>query len=148
MTTREIKALSPEQVAQLRSGEGIGFALAAELNRYPGPKHALELADSLGLTAEQRQALAAAQTAMRAEAVRLGERIIEKERELDRAFAGRTISERQLHGLTEDIGRLQGQLRAAHLAAHLAATRVLNAEQAERYERLRGYVASGDAHRH
>ena len=147
MTGREIKALAPEQIEQYRSGEGIGFALAAELNRYPGPKHALELADSLGLTAEQRQALTAAQAAMRGAAVRLGERIIAKERELDRAFAGRTISERQLRGLTNEIGRLQGQLRAAHLAAHLATTRVLTAEQAARYERLRGY-AGGGAHQH
>ena len=148
MTSREIKALSPEDIARYRAGEGMGFALPAELNRYPGPRHALELADSLNLSAEQRRSLTAARDAMRDAAIPLGERIIEKERELDRAFAGRTITERRLRELTFEIGRLQGELRAVHLAAHLATTRVLSAEQAARYEHLRGYAAGGAEHRH
>ena len=32
----------------------MSLALAAELNGYPGPLHVLELADRLGLSAEQR----------------------------------------------------------------------------------------------
>jgi hypothetical protein len=39
---REIKALSPEELAQYEAGEGMGLALAAELNRYPGPRHVLD----------------------------------------------------------------------------------------------------------
>ena len=44
MTTRQVKALSEQQVADLRAGRGMGLALAAELNGYPGPMHVLELA--------------------------------------------------------------------------------------------------------
>jgi hypothetical protein len=51
---RPIKALSEQQVADLSSGRGMGLALAAELNGYPGPSHVLELADKLDLTTEQR----------------------------------------------------------------------------------------------
>jgi hypothetical protein len=43
---RSIKALSEQQVADLRAGRGMVLALAAELNGYPGPMHVLELADS------------------------------------------------------------------------------------------------------
>lgn len=54
MQARLVKALSDQQIADLRAGRGIGMALPAELNGYPGPLHVLELADALGLTPEQR----------------------------------------------------------------------------------------------
>ena len=43
-----------QQVADLKAGRGMGLALAAELNGYPGPMHVLELSEKLGLTMEQR----------------------------------------------------------------------------------------------
>jgi hypothetical protein len=39
MQDRAIKALSEQQVADLGAGRGMGLALAAELNDYPGPSH-------------------------------------------------------------------------------------------------------------
>ena len=36
MQTRSIKALSDQQVADLGAGRGMGLAMAAELNGYPG----------------------------------------------------------------------------------------------------------------
>jgi hypothetical protein len=44
--TRDIKALSAQEAADLRAGRGMGLALATELNGYPGPLHVLELAES------------------------------------------------------------------------------------------------------
>jgi hypothetical protein len=52
MQTRPIKALSKQQVVDLKAGRGMGLALAAELNSYPGPIHVLS--DKLGLTPEQK----------------------------------------------------------------------------------------------
>ena len=49
---REIKALSQEDVEGYLTGQGMGFAKAAELNQYPGPKHVLELARELRLEKE------------------------------------------------------------------------------------------------
>lgn len=148
MRNRDIKALDSATVAGYRAGEGMGMALAAELNRYPGPRHVLQLADSLHLTEEQQLRIGAAMDMMRTQAIRLGERIIERERELDRAFADRSITERRLRRMTEEIGRLQGALRAVHLAAHLATTHELTPLQIAKYERLRGYTASGHEHDH
>lgn len=56
--SRDIKALSEEEVQGYLAGAGMGFARAAELNRYPGPMHALEHADALALSQGQRAALA------------------------------------------------------------------------------------------
>ena len=39
MEKREIKALSASERAALLEGQGMGLALAAELNGYPGPVH-------------------------------------------------------------------------------------------------------------
>jgi hypothetical protein len=57
MQGRSIKALSDQQIADLNTGRGMGLALAAELNGYPGPSHVLELADKLELSAEQRASM-------------------------------------------------------------------------------------------
>jgi parvulin-like peptidyl-prolyl isomerase len=84
MQTRPIKALSDQQVADLKAGRGMGLALAAELNGYPGPAHLLELADKLELTAEQRARAQELFESMRQEALPLGARLIQQEAELDR----------------------------------------------------------------
>jgi hypothetical protein len=54
LQARPIKALSEQQVADLRAGRGMGLALAAELNGYPGPLHVLELSKELDLGQSQR----------------------------------------------------------------------------------------------
>ncbi len=87
MQTRPIKALSEQQIADLGAGRGMGLALAAELNGYPGPSHVLELADKLELSAEQRASMQRLFDSMKAEAMPLGAKLIEQEAELDKQFA-------------------------------------------------------------
>lgn len=140
---REIRALSPAQIQELRSGAGMAMALPAELNGWPGPAHVLELAEPLGLTAQQREASEALATQHRARAVALGEQVIEAERALDRAFSERSISPEGLDAMTARIGALQAALRAEHLRTHLAQTALLTPAQIRRYDDLRGYAAAG-----
>ena len=87
--TRPIKALSEQQVADLKAGRGMGLALPAELNGYPGPRHVLELSEQLGLSAEQRARIQSLFDSMKAETVPLGERLLEQEAALDQQFASR-----------------------------------------------------------
>jgi hypothetical protein len=47
--------LSDREVTSLKNGMGMGYALAAELNQYPGPMYVLEMASDLELSALQRQ---------------------------------------------------------------------------------------------
>jgi hypothetical protein len=79
---------------------------------------------------------------MRAEAVRLGERIIEREADLDRLLADGEATEETVREAAIDIGRLQGELRAAHLRAHIATRDLLTPHQVARYAELRGYHRS------
>ena len=92
LQARPVKALSDQQIADLKAGRGMGLALAAELNGYPGPMHVLELATPLGLSDDQRAKVAALFDAMKQEAVALGERLIAAETALDRQFADKTIT--------------------------------------------------------
>jgi hypothetical protein len=143
MQQRPVKALSDGEIADLRAGRGMGLALPAELNGYPGPIHVLEHADALSLTADQRARTQALYEAMKAEAIALGERLIAQEAELDRAFATRTITAKALGETTAAIGATQAALRAAHLRYHLAQVDVLTSEQVRQYADLRGYAREG-----
>jgi hypothetical protein len=93
---RDIKALSEEEVGGYLAGAGMGFARAAELNRYPGPMHALEHADALALTGQQRAALAELMARHKSQARALGGEVVRLERELDAQFAGRTATAAQI----------------------------------------------------
>src|SRR3954464_3569752 len=87
MESRPIKALSEQQIGDLKAGRGMGLALPAELNGYPGPLHVLELGDKLGLTAAQRARVQALFDSMKAEAVPLGEKLVAQEADLEQQFA-------------------------------------------------------------
>lgn len=137
---REIKALSPEQVDDYLSGEGMGMALPAELNGYPGPRHVIELAGELDLSEAQLEAARAIFDSMKRDARELGTEIVALERQMDREFAGRTITAETLDTLTARIGRLQGSLRSMHLRAHLRLAEVLTDDQRAEYDRVRGYA--------
>jgi hypothetical protein len=78
---------------------------------------------------------------MLAEATRLGEQYIARERELDHRFARRHIDAERLAAFTEELGRLQGALRLAHLRAHLETTALLTDAQIRHYDELRGYTS-------
>lgn len=136
---RGVKALSEQQIADLRAGRGMGLALAAELNGYPGPVHVLELGDRLQLTHQQREQVQRLYDAMKAEAIALGDELLAGEQALDGAFAGQSIDSARLASLTADIAQLQGQLRAVHLKYHLVTRDLLTSEQRSRYAHLRGY---------
>lgn len=136
---RALKALSAEEIASYLNGQGMGLAKAAELNSYPGPRHVLELAAALKLSAQQRARTQQIFDAMHTEAVRLGGLIIEGEKTLDAMFARREIDADKLRAATREIALLQGELRAAHLRAHLDMRALLTPEQIKNYDRLRGY---------
>jgi Spy/CpxP family protein refolding chaperone len=137
--SRDIKALSEQEVRDLLAGAGMGMAKAAELNRYPGPMHALELAEPLGLSAEQRERLTSLMQRHKSDARKLGERVVALERELDALFARGKPSPAEVDRLSVAIGEAQGRLRADHLKTHLETTSLLTPAQVEAYVKARGY---------
>jgi len=115
MQTRSIKALSEQQVADLSAGRGMGLALAAELNGYPGPVHVLELVDKLNLSADQRASVQRLFDSMKAEALPLGAKLLEQEADLDKQFATHTVTPDSLKASTAAVAATQGALRETHL---------------------------------
>jgi Spy/CpxP family protein refolding chaperone len=140
--TRAMKTLSEAEVQALLSGQGMGLAKAAELNHHPGPRHVLDLATEMQLSEAQRTETQQIYDRMHQEAVRLGALIVDKERELEHLFAAEVVDSHTLQNLTKQIAQLQGDLRLAHLQAHVEMKQVLSREQIDKYDTLRGYTVS------
>lgn len=145
---RGIKALSAQQIDDLAAGRGLSLALAAELNGYPGPRHVLDLADELDLTADQLARTRRLFYDMRLQAIELGEQIVAREALLEGLFASGTASKASLSDAAEALGLLHGQLRAHHLGYHLAMRDLLDPRQIQNYQRLRGYASPAGSREH
>jgi len=141
MQARSIKTLSEQQIADLTAGRGMGLALAAELNGYPGPAHVLELAEQLGLSTEQKARVQSLFDSMKAEALPLGAKLINEEAALNQQFAGHSVTAETLKDATAQIGMTQAELRNTHLKYHLQTAQILTADQMQHYAMLRGYGA-------
>jgi len=143
-----IKALSEERIQQFLNGDGMGFALSAELNEYPGPKHVIELQNQLSLTSEQLKETKSLFTQMNSEAKILGADLIKNERHLESLFRSGKITPIQIKESVSTIYNLQSKLRSLHLIAHIQQKILLTTEQQSLYQRLRGYGLKKGKHLH
>lgn len=132
--------LTDAQRAQYLDGEGMGFAKPAEMNHYPGPRHVLQNADRMKLSSAQLAATQELFATVNRTAKELGKQIIEREDELLRIFGSQAADESRVKHLTAEIGRLQGELRALHLTAHLKERSLLSPEQVRIYDEARDYI--------
>jgi Spy/CpxP family protein refolding chaperone len=148
MQTRTIKALSTQQIDDLTTGRGMGLALAAELNGYPGPAHVLELSDKLALLPAQKEQVQKLFGSMKAETTPIGAKLIEQEGALDQQFASRSITPDALKDATANIGATQAELRNAHLKYHLGTAQILSPDQMKQYADLRGYTSNAPSEDH
>jgi len=134
-----IPSLTVDEFRQLEAGGGMGMAKPAELNHYPGPKHVLELADSLGLTEDQRSRVEEIRQRMAARAVELGQEYLHAEHQLNELFSSGSATETLVEEGASKVAKIGAALRSAHLMAHVETADVLSSEQIARYDRLRGY---------
>ena len=139
MQNRAIKALSEEQMTDLKAGKGMALAMAAELNGYPGPAHTLELAEQLQLTDEQTARTQQLFANMESQAKAAGLEVIEAERALDTLFRDKLATPEAVSAAVTKAALAQGKLRETHLRYHLSMMDVLTAEQIAAYNQLRGY---------
>lgn len=136
---RDIKALSPDEVKQYLSGAGMGYAKPAELNRFPGPMHVLELAEKLELTPDQRVRAKSLMDAHKAEARAIGAKRVDAERAIEMLFRSGSVDDATLATSVREAAVLEGEYRLAHLETHRRTRELLSDEQVGRYVRLRGY---------
>ncbi|HEX2713462.1 MAG TPA: Spy/CpxP family protein refolding chaperone [Candidatus Acidoferrales bacterium] len=125
-----------QERAAFERGEGFGAALVADRNGYPGPRHVLELRSELKLTPEQESALEKLFTQMHEQAVARGKEVLVAEEKLEAMFA-QDRAEAELREQAYRVATLRAELRWVHLAAHLAARKLLTSEQLAAYQQLR-----------
>jgi Spy/CpxP family protein refolding chaperone len=130
------------------AGEGLGMALPAELNGYPGPRHLLALQIDLELTPEQVEQVQALFDTMQPQAIELGQAILAAEAQMEAGFRNQTIDEATLDTQLQQIADLQAQLRFVHLSTHLATVEILSPHQIQQYNVLRGYAEMPAGHNH
>lgn len=136
---RQVSSFSDEEIMSLLDGRGMGFALPAELNGYPGPMHILELAAELQLSEAQKQQVQAIFDRMKARARAAGTSYVEAEKALDQAFRSGTADSATIGRLAREADQMRAEKRLAHLDAHLESAPVLTPEQRIKYAELRGY---------
>lgn len=142
---RAVSSLSEDDIAALNAGAGWGFAKPAELNGYPGPRHVLDMADELQLTADQKAKIEEIFAGMAKSAKAIGPKYIEAEAQLDQLFKSGAVNETELLNRVKHAGAIRSDLRNVHLKAHITTHAVLNMHQRQMYDRLRGY-ADGASH--
>lgn len=139
---RDVKSLSANDIQLLQNGSGEAFggmAKLAELNGHPGPRHLLDMASQLQLTDVQRMEIERIYQNMSNNAKSIGAAIIDTEQQMDRAFDNKTITQENLKLMLDKSADLYGQLRFAHLSAHLDTVEMLTIEQVQMYNTMRGY---------
>jgi Spy/CpxP family protein refolding chaperone len=125
---------SPEErAAGLREGRGMGLAMPAETNGYPGPRHVLEMADRIGLSADQRARTQSLFETMRSEVQRLGAQLLAQEGELDALFSEHRATPALLEVAARGIGETEAALKVTHLRTHLAMMDILTPDQVTLY---------------
>ena len=142
----EIRGMDAATIEGYRTGQGLGMALPAELNGYPGPRHVLEMSEELNLTEAQRAEIQALFDQMQAQAIPLGQEILIAEADVERAFREKTIDEAGLSARLDEIAVLEAQLRYVHLSTHLATIDVLDEFQVQHYNVVRGYADPAQFH--
>jgi hypothetical protein len=135
-----VRGLSPDEMRQIRAGEGAGFARAAELNGLPGPRHVLDLAAELGLSREQFEQIQAVYEATRADAIGVGQQYLTSHESLEQDLRARRLTTGGLAARHADVSALRAELELIHLRAHLVTVDLLTEDQVTTYNRLRGYV--------
>lgn len=135
----------------LKAGEGLGAGRLAMMNGYPGPKHVLEMGDELALTAAQKERIGTIFAEAKAGFAKKGAELVQKEEALEAMFASGSVDVEDMEDLAAEIGELQGELRAGHLAAHVRTKAALTAEQLEKIPSMaaaQGAMGQGEQHRH
>jgi uncharacterized cupredoxin-like copper-binding protein/Spy/CpxP family protein refolding chaperone len=139
---RSIKSLSAEEIEQYRAGAGMGYAKSAELNHFPGPMHALELADRLQLSAEQKRKAQDLMAAHKAQARAIGAKLVAAESAIEALFRAGDVPKEALEKAVQQAAALQGEYRLSHLETHRLMRALLTPEQVARYDEARGYTGN------
>ncbi|MDQ3223797.1 MAG: hypothetical protein M3Q75_10065, partial [Gemmatimonadota bacterium] len=87
-----IRSLTLEEIGQIERGDGTGFALPAELNGVPGPRHVLDLAHEISLSHERVTQVQAVYDQMRSDVIPAGRRYLDALQAVEEDFRAGTLA--------------------------------------------------------
>lgn len=132
-----IRSLTDQEYADLKYGGEMGMARVAELNNYPAPEEVSKMDKKLGLTNAQKSQLVKVVDAWRFKAREMGGFILVQETKLNSLFAAGKATDGAVIYYTNKIGLYLGELRNAHLQAHLKTRNLLTREQIRKYYQIK-----------
>lgn len=135
-----IRGMAKKDFEAFRDGKPMNFTRVAELNHYPNPATVLKFSKELKLNPNQVIQLKEINAYLQRKILDMGRIIIEEEKRLDDMFHSGQVDDGSLIYRTQQYGLYQGELRNAHLQAHLKTRKVLSAEQVKKYDQLCGYA--------
>ncbi len=112
------------------------MALPADHAGYPGPRHLLDLAAELKLSADQVRGIQKLFDDMKQKAQQRGREIQAAQELLEKMFR-ENRPEADLREQSFRVDSIYAELRWVHLSAHLATRKLLSPEQVAAYQRLR-----------
>jgi Spy/CpxP family protein refolding chaperone len=136
---------SKERTEGLLEGNGMGLAMPAENNGYPGPRHVLDAANQLHLTPDQKAKTEALVAAMKAEAIPTAKQLVADEAALDNLFITHTADIVSIKAASDKAAECEAALRVIHLKYHLAMVFILSADQIAAYSALGNHPEKGVA---
>lgn len=136
-TESPIKSLSTAEYDAYQNADPMGLTTIAEINNYPSPSSVLALAGQLRLSVVQKSQISAVQEALRFKAKEMGRFIIQNEKKFNDLFATGKVNDGTLIYYTNQYGLYQGELRNAHLQAHLKVRRILTPDQLKKITQLK-----------
>lgn len=133
-----LKSLTDEEYSGFKFGLDMGMGRVAELNNYPAPGEVMKMGQKLGLSATQKSQLNKILDAWRFKTREMGGFILAQETKLNSLFAAGKATDGAVIYYTNKIGLYLGELRNAHLQAHLKTRNTLTREQIRKYYQIKG----------
>lgn len=127
---------SAEREQGLLAGRGMGLATPAENNGYPGPRHVLDAAEQLHLSADQKAAIQTLVDQMTAEAIPAARRLLADEAALDKLFIDKTATLEAIQAASDRAAMSESAARVIHLKYHLATVKILTPDQIKAYSAM------------
>ena len=142
--TPRLSQLSDAQARAYLTGHEYGLARSATVHQFPSPAIVLSMIPQLVLFEDQSDPVKAIYDRTHTKVVELGKQLVDEETKIDHALEAEEPDPAALEVMIRESARLQGELRLAHIQAHLQTKKLLRPDQLTRYGALHGHVTEED----